>query len=373
MAQAKAREAAEEKTALTIARINHINQKGTDHFLKLLLEKRADLAGLPFIMGDACRLSKERGRAFREEVVITRDVVRGTDYLWFESDDQDRAQAHVAAIMQMLAAEDAGTRRGLAKHLKGIDHKEATRALTRLAVFSFEEVVRQRAWQALEQRPAEDSTEILLAGLRYPWPAVAANAGQTITHLGRKDLVPQLLAVLDEPDPRAPVEREINGKKTLAVRELIRINHHRNCLLCHPPGNTPDMELDPGGQSLKVVAGAVPTPGHPFPSGPRGTYDPSVSPDILVRADVTYLRQDFSRLERVEAAAPWPEMQRFDYLVRTRPVTSAEAGAYQRWLKEQGPDYLAPHQRAALAALRTLTGKDASEPTAKAWQTVLEK
>ena len=39
-------EKAQEQTALTIARINHLNQTKSDHFLEALLETRADLAGL---------------------------------------------------------------------------------------------------------------------------------------------------------------------------------------------------------------------------------------------------------------------------------------------------------------------------------------
>src|SRR6185437_2171401 len=50
-------------------------------------------------------------------------------------------QAHIAALMQMLAPEDVALRQGLVKHLAGIDHKEATRALARLLVFSLEEEV----------------------------------------------------------------------------------------------------------------------------------------------------------------------------------------------------------------------------------------
>ncbi len=53
-------------------------------------------------------------------------------------------------------------------------------------------------------------------------------------------------------------------------------------------------------------------------------YSPS-APDIVVRADATYPRQDFSMLLKVADAEPWPEMQRFDYLVRTRVPTESEA------------------------------------------------
>ena len=29
--------------------------------------------------------------------------------------------------------------------------------------------------------------------------------------------------------------KEMEGKKVPVVREMVRINHHRNCLLCHAP------------------------------------------------------------------------------------------------------------------------------------------
>jgi hypothetical protein len=86
---------------------------------------------------------------------------------------------------------------------------------------------------------------------------------------------------------------------------------------------------------------------------------------------MTYLRQDFSLLQPVKDAAPWPEMQRFDFLVRTRAVSAEEAAGYPKWVQQQGPGYLAPHHQAAIAALRVLTGRDAPEPTAKAWRAVL--
>ena len=45
-----------------IARINFVNQKKNDRYMELLLENRSDLAGLPFTMGDACRLQKKERR-----------------------------------------------------------------------------------------------------------------------------------------------------------------------------------------------------------------------------------------------------------------------------------------------------------------------
>ena len=95
-------------------------------------------------------------------------------------------------------------------------------------------------------------------------------------------------------------------------------------------------------------------------------YRPS-APDILVRFDVTYLRQDFSMKLPVANADPWPELQRYDFLVRTREITEKEALAYRELLEPSRTDSLSPYRRAALLALRQITGLDA-EPTAKAWR-----
>ena len=41
--------------AHTVAKINHLNRQQTDGFMKALVNARADLAGLPVTMGEACR------------------------------------------------------------------------------------------------------------------------------------------------------------------------------------------------------------------------------------------------------------------------------------------------------------------------------
>jgi hypothetical protein len=89
-----------------------------------------------------------------------------------------------------------------------------------------------------------------------------------------------------------------------------------------------------------------------------------------VRIDVTYLRQDFSAYLPVADAAPWPETQRFDFLVRTRDLSEAEAAAYAKEFGPADPTRPSPYRRAVLAALRDLTGRD-TEPTAAAWRRLL--
>ncbi len=251
---------------------------------------------------------------------------------------------------------------GLAKYLSTISHVEATRTLARLAIFSADEDARKAAIEALKVRRERDYTEILVDGLRYPWPAVARRAADAIVKLERKDLLPQLIDVLEQGDPRAPVTREVKGKSVPVVSELVRVNHHRSCLLCHAPGNT-------GKVSADAVSAEVPVPGQPL-NPPSGGYNTS-QPEILVRVDVTYLRQDFSALLAVADANPWPEMQRFDFLVRTRVLSDEEAAAYRDKLKPRESGEFSPYQRAVLAALRELTGRD-TEPTPEAWRRLLK-
>jgi hypothetical protein len=450
-------EEATKRTAHTIAKINHLNGKKTDGFLEALRGERPDLFGLPFAMGDACRIKGERSRQFTlavatvrralqqpglqnptmqppavpptatgaapsrptpvpaavgavvrsttgaiagslgtasdsgtvsvvelsvpaENVVAFREVGdRNREGFWDQyqalcaQEDKalsrtDRAHledvtlARIAALMQVLAPEPPGVRLGLVKYLSGVAHVEATRALARLALFSAEDEVRQAAIDALKVRRERDYSDILLQGFRYPWPAVARRAADALVKLERTDLVPQLVAVLDEPDPRAPVTKEVDGKKVPVVRELVRVNHHRNCMLCHAPGNTSSV-------APETLTAAVPIPNEPLPTPSEG-YRNNASPDVFVRIDVTYLRQDFSMLQPVADANPWPEMQRFDFLVRTRVLTDAEADAYRAKLDPQEPGRLSPYHRAALTALRELTGKD-TEPTAAGWRRLL--
>ena len=411
--------------ANTIAKINHLNQKKTDGFLDLLRGELTDLNGLPFATGDACRTKGERTKQFtlavatvrramqQGQVAIASAVINASGppvafaqpvppapqiltvqassttavsdninpaTFWANYQrmctQEDEAQskidrskcehitvARVAALMQILAPLSPEYRIRLVKYLAGVTHVEATHALARLAIFSTEDEVRFAACDALKVRRDKDYTEILLVGLRYPLPAVARRSTEAIARLERADLIPQLLTMLEEPDPRAPVVSEVHKKKVPVVREMVKVNHHRSCLLCHAPGNT-------GTVSDDALTVGVPIPGSPL-SPPTGGYNQSPDPDLLIRVDVTYLRQDFLVMQAVAEAHPWPEMQRFDFLVRTRVLSEEEATEYKEKLEPREPGVLSPYHRAALAALRELTGKDTA-PTAKAWRNLLK-
>ena len=116
------------------------------------------------------------------------------------------------------------------------------------------------------------------------------------------------------------------------------------------------------------LTGQIPIPSSPIVQ----YYGGSVVPDMLVRFDVTYLRQDFTMNLPVKNAKPWPEMQRFDFVVRTREVADQEARTIGELLQLSRAGGLSPYQLAALTALRELTGRDA-KPTAAAWKRVLSR
>jgi hypothetical protein len=354
------------QTAHQVAKINFLNRNQPDHFLEVLLENRPDLAGLPFVMGDACRLDKKRGESFRAAVLQVRVFLQGnlsllntaTLFGKISTRTEKHKEEFIRAVMQMSPPDLSGNPMPLISHLAQFREKEATRAFARMALYSEENHIRQAALKVLEKRDRSEFVDQLLQGLNYPWPEVAKNAAAAMAHLKTTDLIPELIQALDQPDPRLPVLKNLNGMQVSVVREVVRINHHRNCLLCHPPGNTSDVKVG------EVLTGAVPNPGESL----SPTFYESRSPDILVRADVTYLRPDFSRMQKVAHAAPWPETQRFDFLVRTRILSEAEAKSFKaEFARREKPS---PYRQAALTALRALTGRDA-EPTAEAWRKVL--
>lgn len=386
-----------EAMAFAMAKMNHLNAKKRDGFVLALLEQRSDLRGLPFLMGDECRTNQEQARVFAKaadtanllnlaikqisvgdkekerftfqtalgEVVLDMQMSHVMNSVFMEMPivkKELRQRATVAAVTQVFMPEPADVRAGLAKHLATVPHIDATKALAKLAIFSAEHEVREAAIEGLKLRRERDYTDILMSGFRYPLPAVAKRAAEALIKLERKDLLGKLIDVFEAPDPRLPVIENRDGKEVTFVREMVKINHHRNCLLCHAPGNT---ENTPEGV-LKV---AVPLSSEPLPKPAEGGYQstPTPIPDIVVRLDMTYLRQDFSLMMPVADAHPWPEMQRFDFLVRTRELTPAETKSY---VEENEPGRLSPYHRAALFALRELTGRD-TEPTPAAWRKLL--
>ncbi len=377
-----------DRAAHMMAKIRHVNDKKTDGYISALLERRPDLAGLPFVLGDACRQQKEESHLFAQAVRKVRGCLNSNDFFaqsaasgidgklfWkrFASACQEedegpgaadkqeaRNRARLAALMQILAIEPSSTRLGLVKYLATIAQVEAERALARLALFSSEEEVRGAAVTAMKGRHDKEAANILLAGFRYPMPAVAQRASQAVAKLQRPDLAPRLVDLLEQPDPRAPRTEVVEGKRNHVVREVVRVNHHRNCVMCHVPGKFTDITVAP-----------TPLPSLPLSGGyGSSSFDALARLDLMIRIDVTYLRQDFSVLQPVANASPWPEKQRFDFLVRKRTLTEKEAASHREKLERSTAGKGSPYQQAIVAALRGLTGREASTPAE--WRRLLE-
>jgi hypothetical protein len=358
-----------------MAKVDHLNNRRKDGFIKALVAERSDLAGLPFLLGDACRMSGVRVPHFEEVATAVRsagdnwDQVRGSlDGLDKEAAKQGRRdkehsiQARVAALSQIMGPSSVDGRMGFVKYLAAVPRKEATAQLARVAVFDDEKKVREAAVEQLSVRRERDYTDVLVKALRYPWPAVAKNAADAIVKLERKDLLAELVAVLEEPDPREPRTEKVGDKKATVANELVRINHHKSCLLCHAPADGEKVGDD-------VFMADVPLPSEPLPS-PSDGYQQSEA-GLLVRIDMTYLRQDFSVMQSVKDADPWPAEQRFDFLVRKRLLSDDEAKDLGERLNKREEGELSPYHRAAVGALRELTGRDV-EAKAATWRKLLK-
>ncbi len=219
----------------------------------------------------------------------------------------------------MMQVENALVRMVLVEVLGQISAKQATRALAKRAMTDLNPKVREAAARELLQRPRADYRSLLLGGLRYPWAGGRTrrrDAGVREGHGGRA-----AVGRVCSADTIPPFTTRQGEKETLVVRELVRINHLKNCLMCHP-GSFSRTDL---------VRGRVPTPGEPLPAPLKSPQYYDGSGTILVRADTTYLKQDFSVMQPVPNHDQWPEQQRFDYFLRTRPATLQE----QQFLTEK--------------------------------------
>jgi len=385
----------EEKMAHIMAKMKHLNARSTDGFMKELIASRADLRGMPFLMGNDCRTEEKEAQRFAEAVSIVQRQIQASFLRNLErsdganpneeadakrfwegipkliADDKqtmlgkaakvDIDRAVVAALTQMLAAKAAPYRAGLAKYLATVQHADATKALAKLALYAPEDAVRKEALDGLKGRPSKDYSAIVMQGFRYPLPAVSKRAAETIVKLQDKSVLPSLVEVLEQPDPRAPATKNVDGKEVSFVREMVRVNHHHNCLLCHAPGTSDDV-------AKGVLIAPVVLADQPLPSPFEG-YGRQASPNIFVRIDMTYLRQDFSMTMKVEGAKPWPEMQRFDFFVRTRELTAQEKAQREKELSGRTP----PNHMAAQYALRELAGRAPTETTPAAWRRLLSE
>jgi HEAT repeat protein len=150
-----------------------------------------------------------------------------------------------------------------------------------------------------------------------------------------------------------------------------------------PPPLAPVAKPSGPPRPLPVASGGKPNTPPRFVPGPgRGpllgvkpvvqigvVFEPDVTVvnlPLVVRGDVTYLRQDFSVQQPVldvPGQQPTFVNMRFDYLVRIRRASADE----ERVAKEAAPGRTYEQREAVLFALRELTGRDAGDTT-EAWQ-----
>jgi hypothetical protein len=333
------------------------------------LANRRDLRGLPVRQGAECQMERTLAECLTPMAKALRTTLSQIDE--FDQKDsfsygmtqaqkalgaqlqRDRGNGHertVTLLMQMLQVGDNNTRMQLVQTLSELSGAPASAALARLAIFDIDDDVHNAAVKALEKRPKGEYRDVLMAGFRYQWSEVADHAAQAISQVEDRAVSLALVDMLDLPDPSAPT---LNNNNRWEIRELVRINHLRNCFLCHAPSTS--AKEDP-------LRGFVPTPGGPL----RQYYDNLRG--LFVRADVTYLRQDFSLLLPVDDHGAWPGLQRFDFLVRTRELTAAEVKSLSAALLAASNSY--PQREAVLTALRNLTGQDAGKK-AEDWRRLL--
>jgi hypothetical protein len=239
---------------------------------------------------------------------------------------------------------------------------------------------------------------------------VADHAAEALVALDLRGAVPQLIPLLDARDLSEPFPVDWGQKRLIMIPEVVRINHLRSCLLCHPPSFMP---LDPvrapvphsehmvplpssgprlgppappttaqqqtgfvkpatggtgygSGSSASIVSGGTRT--ITLPGGRKLTVEgpKTAIVDTFIRADITYLKQDFSILQpEPNHGRLWPEEQRYDYMVRLRPLSKEQQSLWQVKFKDFRPP--PPQRESLLYALRELTGENPGA-TAEDWK-----
>lgn len=353
----------------------------------MLMSRRPDLAGLPVRLGSACRLDPEPGKNLQDLSRLLRRHLQaavpmiGSDGIRPVAGNRSAAPnasllrsrlldagergnwvrpEAIPVLMQMLMAEPKQVRRVLVELLDQIPGGQGSRALANRAIFDLDATVRQDAAQALAKRPPAEFQDQLVPAFQHPWPPVAQHAAELVAYLQLKDLPAKLIPLLENRNPTIAVKVENGGPHQYVVTEMVRINHLKNCLLCHAVSQ----------DRTDLVRGLVPMPGRPLPA-------PATSPSYyegnqgdFVRADITYLRQDFSLPMTVPSADPWPREQRFDFLLRRRVLNNLEQTTI---IGSIDPKTLTeyPQKEALLFALETVTGQKPGRQTSD-WRKLLD-
>jgi hypothetical protein len=316
-----------------------------------LLSRRPDLAGLPLRSGPSTHLTTADALHLAKAATELKEASTLRLVAKFAMDREWLREERIPGMMQVLMADVDASRLALIKQLARIEGEQASAALAQIALFDPDLAVRRAALTALIKRPADEYRGVLLHGFEHPWTVVNEHAAEALAALERTETVPALLALLDRPDPQMP---SVTGGTTQMVRELVRVDHKRNCLLCHPVSS----------QATDTPRGRVPPLVEPASSGSYYSAPPTrqLARETFVRADVTFLKQDYS----VELGG-----RRNDLFVRERPATKDDVLAA---VMRVGPalEGQTGQRRALLFALRELTGEE-PDPRAANWKRFAEK
>ena len=149
------------------------------------------------------------------------------------------------------------------------------------AIFDLAPAVRVQAVKSLSDRPIEPAREVLLARLEYPWSRAADHAAEAIAALDDQGCLPALVELLRRADPTTPFTQ--SGGNKLYKRELIRMSHLCNCMVCHAPSQStgdlvrgrvpiPDQEPPPlyYAETTGTFVGGCDFPQAGFFGGPTG-------------------------------------------------------------------------------------------------------
>jgi len=363
LATPKAPKASQELvTAATQAK----NQNKTFAGTMVATKGRPDLAALPFRAGSDTILFRDKSSNMNEMSLQLRAIISANVQNRPPGANPDSEQLYtqlistrggfngngarkwnapeaVPCIQQMLQAESSEVRRMSCELLKSIDGNDATEALVRWAIFDTNANNRAAAVAALRDRDPALVGKLLLEGTRYPWLRAVEHACEALVELGLKDTIPQLAVNLELTNPDAPFLVELPGSKPLYYRqEMARVNHARNCVMCHPVSFN----------STDLIRGAVPDPNRPLPPPSTPAYYNSGNPNTLqVTATTTYLKQDFSVVQPVPNPGLWPMHQRYDYFISTVPVQEDVN-------IKADPSALDPYKTAIRFAIRGLAGDE---------------
>lgn len=324
--------------------------RGQNHPVLAVIDARPDLQGLAVRRGPGVQLPVDEAVAFRDASVLMRKALselagqdRGGNRRLAIRPEVLKARPDVAArvMHQMLQIENPSLRKVLLGQLKQNRDPAASKALAHRAVYEPLADIRQTAVSALVGRPLAEFLPVLLTALSSPWPPAADHAADALVKLGANDAVPELIRLLERP------------AATDTVRELVRVNHARNCLLCHAQSVYPS-------DDIRVQ---VPSPVRPLPASfSLDTYEGGGGggsrtsrggiPSVFARPDITYLQQEFSWMLPVANSGYWPALQRFDFVIRTRPADEREKAA------STAPS---SQKQAIVRTLQSLTGREFSD------------